>query len=359
MLKGRVKSVFCIILSVCLGVIGVASVIKRAGQSDNFKQDLTLAAAAFMMPQVHTENFDESSEQTLPNSGQQALVATSLPSTEDEGFKPSEPVDLHEDEVHFPVITSQYGESGVSCSNFYIKDSVGAGTDFRSLLELPLGFEFEKNQKVQVLIFHTHTTESYLEYDEGYYHQSFYPRSEDSSKNMISVGEEIAKALRAQGIGVVHATEVHDSPEYTGAYDRSWETISKYMEEYPDIKVVLDIHRDSIAGEEGSKVKPTFEVNGKKAAQIMIMAGCDMYGEMGFPDWEYNLRFALKLQECAENMYPGMTRPLYFGNFAYNMPISRGSLLIEVGTDVNTVYEAQYTGKLLGNVLARVLQSEG
>jgi len=257
------------------------------------------------------------------------------------------------------VITSQYGESGVSCSNFYIKDSVGAGTDFRSLLELPLGFEFEKNQKVQVLIFHTHTTESYLEYDEGYYHQSFYPRSEDSSKNMVSVGEEIAKSLRAQGIGVVHATEVHDSPEYTGAYDRSWETISKYMEEYPDIKVVLDIHRDSIAGEEGSKVKPTFEVNGKKAAQIMIMAGCDMYGEMGFPDWEYNLRFALKLQECAENMYPGMTRPLYFGNFAYNMPISRGSLLIEVGTDVNTVYEAQYTGKLLGNVLARVLQSEG
>lgn len=358
MKKGKVKSAFCILIALVLGGVGVVSVLKRAGESDNFKQDLTLAAAAFMMPEAGVWVRGNDSEAS-PDSEKIQPQTTATVSTDDETQYSSGPVDLHEDEVHYPVITSQYGESGVSCSNFYIKDSVGAGTDFEALLNLPLGFDFQQNGEVQVLIFHTHTTESYLEYDEGYYHESFYPRTDDNTKNMVSVGEEIAKSLRAQGIGVIHATEVHDSPEYTGAYDRSWETVSKYMEQYPEIKVVLDIHRDSIAGDGGSKVKPTFEVGGIKAAQIMIMAGCDLYGDYGFSDWEYNLRFALKLQKYAEDMYPGMTRPLYFGNFAYNMPISRGSLLIEIGTDVNTVSEARYTGKLLGNVLAKVLQTEG
>ncbi len=357
MKKGRVKSFFCGFVALCLSLLGVGSVYERTRQVEGFSGDLTLAAAAFVMPEALRSVRDTSGDEaTADSENTNPQQPTSIATYDEE--KPSEPVDLHEDENHYPVITSQYGESGVSCSNFYIKDTVGAGTDFENLLKLPLGFEFENTAEPQVLIFHTHTTESYLEYDEGYYHESFYPRTQDNSKNMVSVGEELAESLREQGIGVIHATEVHDYPEYTGAYDRSWETITKYTEQYPSIKVVLDIHRDSIAGENGSKVKPTFEADGKKAAQIMIMAGCDPYNEMGFPDWEYNLRFALKLQNTAEEMYPGMTRPLYFGYFAYNMPITRGSLLIEVGTDVNTVYEAQYTGKLLGNVLARVLQTD-
>ena len=357
MKKGKVKLVFCAFAAFCMSFLGVCSVFERAARFDGFANDLTLAAAAFVMPEalrsVKAVSVDEAtadSEKTQPQ--------TSPAATADEE-NPAEPVDLHEDETHYPVITSQYGESNVSCSNFYIKDSVGAGTDFERLLNLPLGFELENTDQPKVLIFHTHTTESYLEYDEGYYHESFYPRTQDTSKNMVNVGKAICGSLEKQGIGVVHATEVHDYPEYTGAYDRSWETITKYLEKYPSIEVVLDIHRDSIASEGGGKVKPTFEVQGQKAAQIMIMAGCDPSGEMGFPDWEYNLRFALKLQETAEDMYPGMTRPLYFGYFAYNMPITRGSLLIEVGTDVNTVKEAEYTGKLLGNVLSKVLQSEG
>ena len=356
----RLKSMFVAAVTVVLCLVGVVCLFRRAGEDDNLKQNLSLAAAALMMPQRddrYTENPDR--EATPDNEETISRNESTTAATYDEVKKPTDKVDLHEDEVHYSVIESQYGESGVSCDNFYIKDTVGGETDFENLLNLPLGFDFANTSEPQVLIFHTHTTESYLEYDEGYYHESFYPRTDDNSKNMVSVGERIAKALESKGIGVIHATEVHDSPEYTGAYDRSWETISKYMEQYPSIKVVIDIHRDSIAGDNMSKVKPTFEVNGRKAAQIMIMAGHDPDGSYGFPDWEYNLRFALKLQKCAEDMYPGMTRPLYFGDFAYNMPISRGSLLIEVGTDVNTVAEAQYTGELLGNVLAKVLQSEG
>ncbi len=311
------------------------------------------------MPDRTPEISSEGEAQVLIPASSQPPQSQIVAATVDEPNHSYENVDLHENETHYPVLETTFRESGVSVSNFYIKDALGAGTDFESQLRLPLGFDFENTTEPQVLIFHTHTTESYLEYDEGYYHESFYPRNEDETKNMTSVGKKIADSLREKGIGVIHATEVHDSPEYSGAYDRSWDTITKYIEKYPSIKVVLDIHRDSIAGYDGEKVKPVFEVNGKKAAQIMIMAGSDIYDQYGFEDWEYNLRFALKLQECAEEMYPGMTRPLYFGDFAYNMPISRGSLLIEVGTDVNSLQEAQYTGKLLGNVLAKVLQTEG
>lgn len=92
----------------------------------------------------------------------------------------------------------------------------------------------------------------------------------------------------------------------------------------------------------------------------MIMSGYDPYDNYGLGHWQENLTFALKLQQKAEDMYPGMTRPLYFGDFAYNMFINNGSLLIEVGTETNTLSEAQYTGELLGNVLSSVLnESKG
>ena len=357
----KLRLIFCLFIAVFLGIAGGVCVFVKAMTSDNLKHDLSIAAVSLSMPKALTVNSSESRQLASPDDvpADTTSAQTNAEATSDQSIHTTDVVDIHEDEVHFPVVESRFGESGVSCSNFFIKDSMGIGTDFESLLRLPLGFDFSRSTEPQVLIFHTHTSESYLDYDLGYYHESFYPRTSDNSKNMVSVGERIAESLKRNGIGVIHATEVHDSPEYSGAYDRSWETITKYVEQYPSIKVVLDIHRDSIAGEGGAKVKPTFEVKGKKAAQMMIMAGCDTGGYYGFPDWEYNLRFALKLQECAEEMYPGMTRPLYFGDFAYNMPITRGSLLIEVGTDVNTYREAQYTGELLGNVLARVLQREG
>ena len=88
----------------------------------------------------------------------------------------------------------------------------------------------------------------------------------------------------------------------------------------------------------------------------MVMTGCDIDGEMGYETWEENLNFALKINNTAETMYPGMTRPLTFGYFAYNEYLSNGSILIEVGTDANTIEEAEYTAELLGNVLYEVLK---
>lgn len=187
-----------------------------------------------------------------------------------------------------------------------------------------------------------------------FFYDSFYSRTQNNDFNVTAVGDAIAQVLNEKGITTIHDKTVHDST-YNGAYDRSVQTVESVMDEYEDIKVVIDIHRDAIGSDE-RKIKPVFEYNGVKGAQIMILAGCDYYNEMGFENWKSNLNFALKIQNTAESLYPGMTRPLDFDFFVYNEYVCDGSLLIEVGTDANSIDEAVYSGALLGNVLYEVLK---
>ena len=214
----------------------------------------------------------------------------------------------------------------------------------------------KKDGSPQVLIYHTHTCESFMDKDQGFYFESFYPRTEDKRFSVVRVGDAICESLKKAGIGSIHDTTCHDSPSFSGSYKRSAETIDKNLAEHPSIQVTIDIHRDTIGNNERGKIKPTFRVGNKKAAQIMIMSGCDLDGSMNFPDWEFNLRFALRLQKSAETLYPGMTRSLFFGPVKYNMNKTHSSLLIEVGTEVNTLNEAVYSGTLIGNALVNVFE---
>lgn len=203
----------------------------------------------------------------------------------------------------------------------------------------------------QVLIYHTHTTESYSPHAD-WYDEDCPDRSRDSSRNMTSVGDAICSALSERGIASVHACTVHDYPQYTGAYYRSADTINAILAEYPSIKLVLDIHRDGIADEDGTPIAPAITVNGKSAAQFMIISGCDDKGELDLPNYMENFKTACLVQRAAEAAYPGLARAVLFDYRNYNQHISVGSLLIEVGSQANTLDEAVYTGELLGNILA-------
>ena len=267
---------------------------------------------------------------------------------------PSKPAKTAHSGDTYPVTEISGGSGNMSYDNIEFKNTTPYDPDIGALLEESLPFSVADNRTVQVLIYHTHTCESYLEEDCGYYYEDYYPRSTDGAQGVIAVGDRIAESLKAHGIGVVHDTTLHDYPSYEGSYARSLETVQGYKQKYPGIVVTLDIHRDAMTADDGTKYKPTFTYNGKKAAQIMIMSGYDESGD--FPFWNENLIFAAKLQKECEDSFPGMTRPLYFGEFSYNMDFNNGSLLIEVGTDANTVDEAAYTGELLGNALSSVLQ---
>ena len=278
----------------------------------------------------------------------------SLPNTSDDITNFTIP--HNEGENTFKIIESHFGDTGIKYDNFYVNNKSGIDINIADELNKKPDINIKKDGTPQVLIYHTHTCEAYMDKDQGFYYESFYPRTENKLYSVVRVGDAICESLKKAGIGSIHDTTCHDSPSFNGSYKRSSQTIDKNLSEHPSIQVTIDIHRDTIGNNERGKIKPTFKVGDKKAAQIMIMTGCDADGTLGFPDWEYNLRLALRLQKNAETLYPGMTRALFFGPVKYNMSKTHASLLIEVGTDVNTLGEAVYTGSMIGDALVKVFE---
>ena len=255
------------------------------------------------------------------------------------------------------VTEKQIKNTGVHYGSVYVKDgNSNYDPDIRKLLNTAAKCKIKKNAGYQVLLVHTHTTEGYADSDKGWYNKNVNPRTTDKSESVVAVADEIEKKLNAAGIRTLHVTTYHDYPEYTGAYNRARDTIKKYLEKYPSIEMVIDVHRDAMTQDDGTKIKPTVTINGKKAAQVMIISGCDNDGNLDFPGWRDNLIMAAQLQKQMADDYEGLARPLYFAPYRYNMDLTPNSLLIEFGTDVNTLSEAKYSGQLVGNALVKVLE---
>ena len=232
----------------------------------------------------------------------------------------------------------QYGNVWVKNTNKY------HDIDIAAELEKQPDVSLKRDGSVEILLYHTHTTEAF----QGE------TRTQDNSRNVVAVGEKVAAELEAAGFGVVHDTTCHDYPSYNGSYDRSGETIQRNLEQYPGIQVAIDIHRDAL-GTSDARTKPTVMVNGRKAAQIMIVSGCDDDGTIGFPDWEYNLRLAVRCQQAVSDLYPSLARPLSFCPKKYNEHMTHGSILVEFGTDASTLDEVLYSGELFGKALVQTL----
>lgn len=247
--------------------------------------------------------------------------------------------------------------AGLSYNNVYVKNSTELKIDIKSLLKASLGFKIKKSEEPQVLIMHTHTTETYMTEDTDCYTDAFSARTRDKNKNMVSVGNTVAEKLNAAGIKTLHDTTEHDYPQYTGSYGRAAKTINSYLKKYPSIKIVLDLHRDAVSSGESDKVKLVTEIEGKKAAQVMIVMGSQSGSVTNFPNWQENLKLALRLQQMFETKYPTLARPLSLMPKNYNESLTTGSLLIEVGTDANTIDEALYSAELVGNALVSLLNT--
>ena len=203
----------------------------------------------------------------------------------------------------------------------------------------------------QVLILHTHATETYQTWDTPVYDPDFTARTKDTTLNMCAVGEAMTKVLNDAGITTLHDTTLHDSPSYTESYARSAQTARRYLEEYPSIKVVLDVHRDAMESGD-ARVRPLTTLDGQPTAQVMIIAGCNNGGTVQLPNWRLNLCFAAKWEERMEMLYPGLTRPVLCGYRFYNQDVSPGALLIEIGGHANTVQQAVRAGQYAAKALA-------
>lgn len=226
--------------------------------------------------------------------------------------------------------------------------------DYQKAWDADAVLQIDKSEPA-VLIYHTHTTEGYETLDRNWYAADVTSRTEDTDRNVARVGTAIAAELERAGFRVIHDKTVHDV-QYTGAYDRSRATVEPYLRQYPNLSVALDVHRDAIQEDNGAKIKPTAVINGKKSAQIMIISGAEGGNVTDFPNWEQNLSFALRLQNACETASPGLMRPIFFCHRRYNMDMTPCSLLVEFGSEANTLEEAVYAGRLFGSALADLLE---
>ncbi len=240
------------------------------------------------------------------------------------------------------------GEDGV-----YINNEAKKEIDVRSLLDSELDFNLKKDGSVQVIIYHTHGSESYNKEGLPYYGDGFYDvHTDDMTENVVHIGQKITEKLREKGIGVVHDTTMYDLDGYNDAYARSCDGVENLLSLYPNAKIILDIHRDTIVLENGSKYRPVVEYKNKNAAQMMILVGT---GKTSAPNdhWMENLSFAVKIQREAEDICKNVMRPILLRNSGYNQHLTNGSLLVEMGTCGNSLEEAELSAEILSEALIR------
>lgn len=207
----------------------------------------------------------------------------------------------------------------------------------------------------QILIIHTHSSEAYTPAGLDRYEPSDSFRTEDSEYNIIRVGDELTALFQAAGLNVIHDRNIYDYPSYTGSYSRSGQAIEEYLQEYPDIAIVLDVHRDAL-GTGDVVYKTMAEESGACASQVMLLVGTDESG-LEHPHWRRNLALALYLQKAVDDKYPTLMRPVQLVQQRYNQHLTTGSLIVEVGSSGNTLQEALAAARLFSSAAAPALSA--
>lgn len=266
--------------------------------------------------------------------------------------KPTEPVPettaaavTHETVPQEPTVTQEVQAvfSQEDALAVEVNSVCGYEVDVGALLQQQLDWDLVA-EGPSVLILHTHGSESYTR-TEAYVESTDY-RTLDTQYNIVSIGARLAQLLEAGGIQVIHDTTLHDQPSYNNAYQRSREAAQAYLDQYPSIRLILDIHRDAAEDSSGQQVAKTVSIAGQTAAQLMLVVGTDA-GGLTHPNWEENMALAVKLHAQLEKNCPGICRPISFRTQRFNQDLSSGALIVEVGTAGNTRQEALLAAEVL------------
>ena len=203
-----------------------------------------------------------------------------------------------------------------------------------------------------VVIFHTHSCESYTPSEKYQYTQTGNYRTTDKNYSVIRVGTELENYLKQYNINVIHDTSYHDYPSYTGSYTRSLQTVENILKTNQS-DIIIDLHRDAV----GSRpdYAPTVKIGDDYAAQIMFVIGTNE-GGLWHPNWQQNLKFAVKVQQKAEEMYPGLFKPIMLTKSRYNQHTGKYANIMEIGSTGNTLDQCLTSMKYLSAVMNEVLK---
>lgn len=208
---------------------------------------------------------------------------------------------------------------------------------------------YSNNKEPLVLIIHTHGTEAYINTGDG-----GNTRSENTDKNIVRVGAELKNVLEYYGIPTIHSKTMHDKESYVNAYASSKKEAMEYLNNYPSIKYVIDVHRDALGASGETPVKTYAEINGESTAQLMFVMGTNASGG-NHPNYLNNLTVAAHIQNKANQLFPELMRPLNIRPIVFNQNLADGCMLLEVGSDANTLSEALEAVRMFGRCFAETV----
>ena len=201
--------------------------------------------------------------------------------------------------------------------------------------------------KENILIFHTHTCESYTPSEQFPYQQTGNFRTTDLNYSIARVGSELCNYLLGFGFNVTHDKTYHDYPAYSGSYTRSCATVENVLKTNSS-DIIIDLHRDAIGSK--SNYDPSVKIGEDIAAQLMFVIGTNG-GGLYHPNWQSNLKFAIELQQKANEMYPGLFKPMIVRSSRYNQHLGSAACIIEVGATGNTLEQCLNSMKYLAKVI--------
>lgn len=260
-----------------------------------------------------------------------------------------------ENEKMPPETSSGPSEKSVISDNLDISNATSYDIDPLELVAMPMTYN-ASGDTPKVLVMHTHGCETYTGKNGAGLGSAGTYRSTDNDNNITRIGAILTSYLKEKGINAIHDKTLCDYPSYNSAYKTALGLIGWYKNKYPSISFVFDIHRDAIAEDDGTAVKLTCEIGGKKCAQAMIVCGTDKLG-LSHPYWKDNLILGLKIQKTMEEKYPGFMRPLNLREERFNMHQTKGSLIFEIGTHGNTMDEAERSVMYLAEGICEVIGS--
>ncbi len=241
------------------------------------------------------------------------------------------------------------GESYTNTSN-KVKIKNKTGFTLTSEMLIP---EVGVANKKDILIFHSHTCESYTQSEKFNYQMTGNYRTNNLDYSIARVGNELQQYLNGYGYNVIHDKTYHDYPAYSGSYGRSLETVNNILKNKADLQMVFDLHRDAVG--DGTTYGPTVKIGNEVAAQLMFIIGTNG-GGLEHPNWQKNLKFAIAIQEKADELYPGLFRPIVLTDSRYNQHVTSAASIIEVGATANTMEECLVSMKYLAKVISQVVK---
>ena len=250
-------------------------------------------------------------------------------------------------------LSTQVIDSGVpnSYTNNYNGVEIKNGTDY-TLTDDVFDYSNLNINRSDIIIFHTHTCESYTPTEAYSYEESGTFRTIDLNYSVARVGDSLSEQLISYGYNVIHDKTYHDYPAYSGSYGRSMATVENLLLSHSGTDVIIDLHRDAI---EDTSYAPSVMIGDETVAQLMFVIGTDG-GGLEHPNWQNNLKFAVAVQSKANELYPGLFRPILLRNSRYNQQLGSAACIIEVGATGNTLEQAMGSMKYLALVLNEILK---